>query len=41
MSGTAAPNDVAARLETAIAAARLAGQETLRWFGDAELVVDV
>jgi histidinol phosphatase-like enzyme (inositol monophosphatase family) len=41
MSGTAAPNDVAARLETAIAAARLAGQETLRWFGDAGLVVDV
>ncbi len=41
MSGTAAPNDVAARLETAIAAARLAGHETLRWFGDAALVVDV
>ena len=41
MSGTAAPNDVAARLETAIAAARLAGRETLRWFGDAGLVVDV
>jgi len=41
MSGTAAPNDVAARLETAIAAARLAGHETLRWFGDAGLVVDV
>ena len=41
MSGTAAPNDIAARLETAIAAARLAGHETLRWFGDAGLVVDV
>ena len=41
MNGTAAPNDVAARLETAIAAARLAGLETLRWFGDAGLVVDV
>ena len=41
MSGTAAPNDVTARLETAIAAARLAGHETLRWFGDAGLVVDV
>lgn len=41
MNGTAAPNDVAARLETAIAAARLAGRETLRWFGDAGLVVDV
>jgi fructose-1,6-bisphosphatase/inositol monophosphatase family enzyme len=41
MSGTTAPNDVAARLETAIAAAQLAGRETLRWFGDAGLVVDV
>jgi histidinol phosphatase-like enzyme (inositol monophosphatase family) len=41
MSGTAAPTDVTARLETAIAAARLAGRETLRWFGDAGLVVDV
>jgi histidinol phosphatase-like enzyme (inositol monophosphatase family) len=41
MSGAAVPNDVATRLETAIAAARLAGRETLRWFGDAGLVVDV
>ena len=41
MSGAAAPNDVAARLKVAIAAARLAGGETLRWFGAAELVVDV
>lgn len=31
---------VAARLATAIAAARLAGAETLRWFGEAALVVD-
>jgi histidinol phosphatase-like enzyme (inositol monophosphatase family) len=41
MSGAAASTDVAARLETAIAAARLAGRETLRWFGAAGLVVDV
>jgi histidinol phosphatase-like enzyme (inositol monophosphatase family) len=34
-------HDVAARLETAIAAAQLAGRETLRWCGDAGLVVDV
>ena len=41
MSETATSTDVAARLETAISAARAAGLETLRWFGDARLVVDV
>ena len=41
MSGTPAGSDVAARLDVAIAAARLAGRDTLRWFGDARLVVDV
>jgi histidinol phosphatase-like enzyme (inositol monophosphatase family) len=41
MTDVAAPTDVAARLEVAIAAARIAGRETLRWFGAAELVVDV
>jgi len=41
MSGTPAGSDVAARLEAALAAAQVAGRETLRWFGDARLVVDV
>jgi histidinol phosphatase-like enzyme (inositol monophosphatase family) len=41
MSTTSAPAPpVTARLAAAIAAARLAGAETLRWFGAAALVVD-
>jgi histidinol-phosphatase len=41
MSGGPASLDVALRLEAALAAAQLAGRETLRWFNAAELVVDV
>ncbi len=37
---SAVPPPLAARLEAAIAAARLAGTETLRWFGDATLAID-
>ncbi|MFM8735853.1 MAG: inositol monophosphatase family protein [Pirellulales bacterium] len=44
MTPTSDPTTVAAplrdRLDAAMAAARLAGTETLRWFGDASLAVD-
>jgi histidinol-phosphatase len=40
MSPTAVSPDVAARLEAARAAVRLAAAETLRWFGTAGLVVE-
>ena len=40
MTSHAVESAVAARLEAALAATRLAGAETLRWFGGAGLVVD-